>query len=284
MSKIFSFLKKSYPFNADLKQNTILIFVISLVLFLLLFLLQPFDIVSLTRKEKYLLLGGVIVVTFLALSINLLLVPALLAQRGVFKKWNVLKEILWNIWIMFTIIAGYYIYFGLIGSFAFDYIVFLKILFISAIPVSILIPYNRNRLLRSHLQSAIDLNRYLEKKAHSLQEIVHLRSEYEKDDLSVEVGSLLFIRSAGNYIEVFWQGDQTTHSRMVRCTMKNAQEAFKDFPYIFMCHRSYIVNVKQVRKVEGNSQGYVLYVGNDLQEVMVSRNYISRFKELFFER
>ena len=284
MTKLFSFLKKSYPFNADLKQNTILIFVISMVLFLLIFLLQPFDIVSLTRKEKFLLLGGVIVVTFLALSINLLLIPALLAQQGMFKKWNVLKEILWNIWIMFTIIAGYFIYFGLTGYFSFDYIVFLKILFISAVPVSILIPYNRNRLLRSHLQSAIDLNRYLEKKAHPRQEIVHLRSEYEKDDLSVEVSTLLFIRSAGNYIEVFWQGKGKTHSRMVRCTMKNAEEAFQEYPYIYKCHRSYIVNIKQVRKVEGNSQGYVLFVGNDMLQVMVSRNYISGFKELFYKR
>jgi small-conductance mechanosensitive channel len=283
MSKFFSFLKKSYPFNADLKQNTILIFVISLVLFLLVFLLQPFDITVLTRKEKYLLLGGLIVVTFLALSINLLLIPALASHRKPFNKWNVLKEILWNIWIMFTIMTGYFLYFGMTGYFSFSFVVFLKVLFISAIPVSILIPYNRNRLLRSHLQSAIELNRYLEKKAHPRQEIVHLRSEYEKDDLSVEVERLLYIRSAGNYIEVYWQGEDTVRSRMVRCTMKYAEEAFRDHPYIFKCHRTFIVNIHQVRRVEGSSQGYTLYVGNEHEKVLVSRNYISGFKELFYK-
>ncbi len=283
MSKFFSFLKKSYPFNADLKQNTILIFVISLVLFLLVFLLQPFDITALSRKEKYLLLGGLIVVTFLALSINLLLIPALVSHRKPFNRWNVFKEILWNIWIMFTIMTGYFIYFGMTGYFSFSFVVFLKVLFISAIPVSILIPYNRNRLLRLHLQSAIELNRFLKKKSHPLPEIVHLRSEYEKDDLSVDVESLLYIRSAGNYIEVFWQGKDTVHSHMVRCTMKYAEEAFHDYPFIFKCHRTYIVNIHQVRRVEGSSQGYTLYVGNEQDKVLVSRNYIPRFKELFYK-
>jgi len=127
------------------------------------------------------------------------------------------------------------------------------------------------------------LNRYLEKKANPLPEIVHLRVEYEKDDLSVEVDKLLYIRSAGNYIEVYWQGKDTTRFQMVRCTLKNAEEAFSEYPFIFKCHRTYIVNINQVRKVEGSSQGYTLYVGNEMHKVMVSRNYIIPFKELFYK-
>ncbi len=283
MSGIFRFLKKSYPFNDDLKQNTKLIFLISIVLLLLLFLFQPFDITSLTKQEKYFLIGGLIVVTFLALSINLLLIPSVLSQSGLFRNWNVLKEILWNIWIMFTIATGYFIYFGLTGSFAFSFYVLIKVLIISAIPIAILIPYNRNRLLRSHLQSALELNSYLEKKANPQAEIVHLISDYEKDDLSVDVNTLLFIRSAGNYVEVYWEDHKGTHFQMVRCTLRYAEDAFRGYPFVFKCHRTFIVNINQVKKVEGNSQGYVLYVGSNHHKVFVSRNYIPTFKELFYK-
>ncbi len=283
MSEFFNFLKKSYPFTDDLKQNTKLIFVISLVIFMVLYFFQPFDLKSISTEDKYFLIGGLIVVVFLALSVNLLLMPAFLSQTSLFKNWNVLKEILWNIWIMFTIVIGYYIYFRLTGSFYFSFFVLIKVLIISAIPVSISIPYNRNRLLRKHLHSALELSRYLENKSNPKPKIVHLKSDYEKDDLSIDVETLLFIRSANNYIEVFWEEENGTKSRMVRCTLLHAEKTFGNFPYIFKCHRTYIVNINQVSRVEGSSQGYILYVGSDHNKVMVSRTYIPRFKELFYK-
>ncbi len=283
MAKWLESLKESYPFNDDLQQNTKLIFVISLILFLLFFLFQPFDIKTLSTQHKYSLIGGLIVVIFLGLSVNLLLIPAFLASARIFKKWTVLKEIFWNIWIIFTIASAYFIYFQFIGYFSFSFYILIKVLIISAIPVSILIPYNRTRLLRMHLQSALELNRYLEEKANPLPKVIHLKSDYEKDDLSVDVNDLLYIRSANNYIEVFWQDRKGTHSRMVRCTLKNAEEASMDYPFIFRCHRAFIVNIYQIKRLEGNPQGYVLYVGNEEYSISVSRKYLEQFKELFYK-
>ncbi|MCD6202084.1 MAG: LytTR family transcriptional regulator [Bacteroidales bacterium] len=283
MARVFDFLKKSYPFNDDLKQNIKLIFLISLVLFLLLFLFQPFNITALTRQEKYLLIGGLIVVNFLALSLNLLLIPSFLSQRGLFRNWNILKEILWNIWMIFTITTGYFIYFGLIGSFSFNFFILVKILIISSIPIAILVPYNRYRLLKSHLHSALELNKHLEKKANPLPEIVHLKSDYEKDDLSVDVNTLLYIHSASNYVEVYWEEKESIQHKMIRCTLRYAEEAFRDYPLIFRCHRTYIVNINKILKVEGSSQGYTLYVSSAGHKVTVSRNYIPEFKALFYK-
>ncbi len=283
MAKWFDFLKKSYPFNDDLKQNTKFIFIISIVLFLLFFLFQPFNIKTLNVQEKYALIGGLIVVVFLALSINLLLIPAFLSKTKLFKNWTILKEIFWNLWIIFTIATGYFIYFQLFGHFNFSFYILIKALILSAIPTSILIPYNRNRLLRNHLQSALELNKYLQKKANPETKIIHLKSDYEKDDLSIDVNELLFIRSANNYIEVFWEDRKGVHSHMVRCTLNNAEEASKDYPFIFRCHRAYIVNINKINRLEGNSQGYMLYVGENDYTIAVSRKYIIQFKELFYK-
>ncbi len=281
MAGHLKYFQKPYPFNDDLTQNTKLIFFISLVLLILVFLFQPFDLSTLKREDKYLLIGGIIFVTFVGLSINLLLIPAFLSKKNIFKNWTVLKEIWWNIWILFTLASGYFIYFRISGSFSFSLYILLKILVISAIPISILIPYNRNRLLKNYLQSALELNTYLEKKANPIPEIVHLKSDYEKDDLSVDVNTLLYIRSANNYIEVFWTEKGKTLSQLIRCTLKYAEDAFVDYPYIFKCHRAFIVNINFVKKVEGKSQGYTLYVGGDNHLVYVSRNFILQFKEKF---
>ena len=281
MAGHLKYFQKPYPFNDDLTQNTKLIFFISLVLLILVFLFQPFDLSTLKREDKYLLIGGIIFVTFVGLSINLLLIPAFLSKKNIFKNWTVLKEIWWNIWILFTLASGYFIYFRISGSFSFSLYILLKILVISAIPISILIPYNRNRLLKNYLQSALELNTYLEKKANPIPEIVHLKSDYDKDDLSIDVNTLLFIRSANNYIEVFWTEKGKTLSQLIRCTLKYAEDAFVDYPYIFKCHRAFIVNINFVKKVEGKPQGYTLYVGGDNHLVYVSRNFILQFKEKF---
>ncbi len=283
MAKPVSFFKIPYPFNDDLKQNTRLIFLISLVLLFLLFLFQPFDIYALNKEDRFSLIGGIIVVNFIGLSTNLLLIPAFLSKFNLFKNWTVFKEILWNIWILFTLVTSYFIYFRFIGPFGFSVYILLKVLFISAIPISILIPYNRNRLLKNHLQSALELNKFLEAKANPTPRIVHLKSDYEKDDLSIDVNTLLFIRSANNYIEVFWKEKDNILSQLVRCTMKYAEDAFEDYPYIFKCHRASIVNINHVKKVEGKSQGYTLYVGGNDHTVTVSRNFIPHFKNLFYK-
>jgi len=282
MAKPVNIFKRPYPFNDNLTQNTKLIFLISLVLLGLLFLLQPFDIYALNKEDRYLLIGGIIVVNFIGLSTNLLLVPAFLSKYNLFKNWTVFKEILWNIWILFTLVTSYFIYFHFIGPFGFSIYILFKVLIISATPISILIPYNRNRLLRNHLQSALELNKYLEEKAHPVPKIIHLRSDYEKDDLSIDVNNLLFIRSANNYIEVFWRETDKILSQLVRCTMKYAEDVFKDYPFIFKCHRAFIVNVNHVIKVEGKSQGYTLYFGGTENTVTVSRIFIPHFKKLFY--
>ncbi|RLD86644.1 MAG: hypothetical protein DRJ09_11605 [Bacteroidetes bacterium] len=284
MAKYFDFFRKPYPFNDNLTQNTKLIFLISLVLLFLLFLFQPFNISTLKKEDKYLLVGGIIVVTFIGLSINLLLIPAFLSAKKTFKSWTILKEIVWNIWIVFTLVTGYFIYFRLTGSFSFSFYILIKVLIISSIPLGILIPYNRNRLLRNHLRSALELNKYLEEKTNPTPQIVHLQSDYDKDDLSVDVNTLLFIRAANNYIEVFWMENNRVLSQLIRCTLKYAEGAFKEYPFIFKCHRTTIVNINKVKKVEGKSQGYILTVGEEKNTVIVSRNFIPQFKKLFYKR
>ncbi len=274
------FLSNPYPFNNDLKHNSKIIFFISMGVFVFLFLFQPLQIDALATRDKYFLAIGLGIITFLSLSLNLLIIPSLFS--GIFNgsSWNVKKEILWDIWILFTVIVGYFLYYKALGIMQFGFDMIIKMVLIAIVPISVLIVFNQTRLIRSHLKLANELNQKLKEHKPDPDKLVHFVSDYQKDNLSIRVSMILFIRSANNYIEVFWKEDQVVKSQMVRCSLTKAEEILKDDTFIFKCHRSYMANINHIEKIEGSSQGYRLFFEKIDFPVPVSKNYSDKLKEL----
>jgi DNA-binding LytR/AlgR family response regulator len=127
---------------------------------------------------------------------------------------------------------------------------------------------------------ADELNKKLYEHKHVQERIVHFVSDYQKDSLAIKANAILIIRSANNYIEVFWKENDTVHNQMIRCSMTNAEEAVKDYKYIYKCHRSYMVNINYIERFEGSSQGYIIIFENIAFPVPVSRNAAAKLKEL----
>jgi len=277
---MLKFLNKPYPFNGDLKHNTKIIFFISVGVFVFLFLFQPLQIDALALRDKYFLVIGLGIITFLSLSLNLLILPSLFSKLLIGSSWNVKKEILWDIWILFTIGFGYFLYYKALGIMVFGFDMIIKMMLIAIVPISVLIVFNRNRLLRSHLKLANELNIKLKEHKSLPEKLVHFVSDYQKDNLSIKVSLILFVRSANNYIEVFWKEDQAVKSQMVRCSLTKAEEILKDDKFIFKCHRSYLANINHIDKIEGSQQGYRLFFEKVNFPVPVSKNYADKLKEL----
>ncbi len=273
-------LNKPYPFSDDLKYNTIIIFLISIGVFAFLWLFQPFDIGNLAVKQKHYLIVGFGFITFLALSLNLLLVPSLFPKKFSSAVWNIKKEILWNLWILFTILVGYFFYTNSLGVMKFNFNMVIMLVLTAILPITGLIIVNHNKMLRSHLRLADELNKKLKEHKQIQETIIHFASDYQKDSLALKVNSLLFVRSADNYIEVFWKEGDTVKSQMVRCSMTSAETTVKEHKFIVKCHRSYIVNINYIDRFEGNSQGYKLYFENVSFPIPVSRSSVSKLQEL----
>jgi predicted house-cleaning noncanonical NTP pyrophosphatase (MazG superfamily) len=271
---------KSYPFNEDLKHNSIIIFFISLGVPLFLLVLQPFDIGLLQERDKYYLIIGFGVITFLALSLHLLYIPSLFSRAFNSSKWNVMKEIFWNLWILFTILTGYFLYTKFLGIMKFDFNLVIKLLLTAVIPLTALIIINQNRMLRSRLKRADEINKKLKDHKQWQEEIINFVSDYQKDSLAIKVSLLLFIRSANNYIEVFWKEGDVVKNQMVRCSMAYAEDILKEYKSIIKCHRSYIVNISYIDRFEGNLQGYKLYYDKIDFPIPVSKNFASKLQEL----
>ncbi|MCK5170713.1 MAG: LytTR family transcriptional regulator [Bacteroidales bacterium] len=274
------FLNKPYPFNDDLKYNSKLIFFISIGVLVFLYLFQPLDVSLMDNKQKLYVVVGLGVITFLSLSLNLLILPSLFP--GIFIKgiWNIKKEILWNIWILSTISVGYYLYYKLLGIFEIDFKTVLGLIIIAIIPITGLLTVSRNRILRSYLKLSEGINKKLKEKKSIEEQLVHFESDYVKDNLSIKVNLLLFIRAANNYIEVFWKEGEVIKNQMIRTSLSKAEELLKEHKFIFKCHRSYMVNMRSIDKIEGNIQGYKIFFENLDFSVPVSKNFAFKLKQL----
>ncbi|MEA3496841.1 MAG: LytTR family transcriptional regulator DNA-binding domain-containing protein [Bacteroidota bacterium] len=277
---MLNFLNKPYPFNNDFKHNTKIIFVISLIIFVFLILFQPFDLSSLQNTDKIYLIIGLCVVTFISLSINLLFLPAIAPKIFIYREWNIKKEIFWNIWILFTVGTGYFFYFQIIDLFKINFYVILKIIGISIVPISVIVTANQERLLKVYLKKANELTEKLTKKKSIFEEKVHFKSKYQKDHLIIKINSLLFVRSANNYIEVFWEENNSVKNQLVRSSLLTAENILAVYDFITKCHRTSIVNTNHILKIEGDSRGYKLYFKDVDFAIPVSRNYIENLNAI----
>jgi DNA-binding LytR/AlgR family response regulator len=129
------------------------------------------------------------------------------------------------------------------------------------------------------LKTAYDLNSKLKNSKNAEDKLIHFDSEYQKDKLSLKSRLLVLVRSADNYIEVFWKDEEGIKSQLIRSTLLKAQVLLEGYNYFFKCHRSYIVNINYIDRVEGNSQGYKLFFENLDFGVPVSKPSIQELKE-----
>lgn len=100
-----------------------------------------------------------------------------------------------------------------------------------------------------------------------------------KEQLKVNVSSILYLTSDSNYIKVYHLDDEgKVQSKMIRQTMTAIESQLKSFPHIVRCHRAFIVNLQHVKSALSTTSGLLLTFDVDVEHVPVSKTYISLIK------
>lgn len=277
---MLKFLKKPYPFNADLKHNAKIIFFISAGILAFLLVFQPVEIKNFTNRQIFLIVTGIAVTTFLVLSINLIVIPSMFPKLFDNPRWNIKKEIVWNLWILLAISSSDFLFYTqLFGIIDIHFMDILKIFFLGGLPVAIIIILNQGRLLRFHLRSAQQLSNKITESKKMKEKTIFFESDYQKDNLTIKLGSLILIKSADNYIEVYFYEDSKVRKHLLRSSLIKAEALIKKYENIFKCHRTFIVNIDHISEIKGNSQGYKLYFEGLDFPALVSQKYISELNK-----
>jgi len=247
---------------------------------------QPFGLAGYSEYDKLLLLSGYGFVTFLVLCLNLFLIPGIFSFFFQETKWTIWKELLFLLWILFTIGLGNLFYtsafFNLRLTFSSVLTIQLFTLSIGIIPITTITIVKHNYLNRRNRLSADQLSAGIGHRQHQPANgsQILLASDNGKDEIRIAIPDLLVVDSDGNYITVTYLLDGKSRSVLLRNTLFYAEKVVSPYPEIFKCHRSYLVNLDRITKVNGNSQGYRLVIHGVSKEIPVSRGNSARLKEL----
>jgi hypothetical protein len=280
---MWDFFHNPYPFNDDFKRNLKIILGLSIGVFLFLILFDPFKIPVQDFNEKIQIILGYTLITIVALAIILIILPLLF--QGVFLqgRWNVKKEILLNLALFFMHASGYLIFSVLTGFLGVNAYLIFRILAVSFVLIVILFVINQDRVLRIHLQSALDKIRSFGNVPPEVPENDNFTfpSEIKSDQTTLSIKSLIFIRSADNYIEVAWKDKQNIRKKLIRTTLKETELALKTFPFIIKCHRTCLVNVNNMVNLKESSGGLTVLQDGFNDEFPVSHQYLKEIKAFF---
>ncbi|MDW3212012.1 MAG: LytTR family DNA-binding domain-containing protein [Reichenbachiella sp.] len=97
--------------------------------------------------------------------------------------------------------------------------------------------------------------------------------------LVVDNSQLLLLKSADNYVEIYYLKDGQVKKELVRTTLKILEQQLSSQP-IKRCQRSYMVNINRVAVIQKNSQGYIIELNGYDQPIPVSKNYKQYFVNL----
>lgn len=280
-TKMHQFFKKPNPYNEDLRQNVKLVFFISLGVLGFLALFQPINLVPFTKQEIVYFIGGTSIITFLVLVFNIIILPSLFPKLFFHKRKSFTRDLFWNIYLLGSLsLANLLFFIQLFGLESITFDVFTQISLLGLIPLTVLIITNHFRSLRAQLRQEKAINQSLMMEQKKEKKFIHFESEYKNDHLILDPESILAIKAADNYIDVYYESEEEIKNQMIRSSLVKAESLLTEYPHIIRTQRSFIVNVKKIKEIQNISEGYKLLFDKTNIQAFVSQKYMSDFKKL----
>lgn len=269
-----SILKRKYPFelNDHPLQEGLIAFAI---VFLILFLLQPFGI-SEYAGNKFLVSLAFGLVTFVCCLAMDYCIEVPLHEHV--KTWRIWHQAL-TVFVEILIIG---ICNFLIACILFQYPVE-RLACLEMVYFTIIIG-----LIYTALSTSLSYQKYMRKRLDALLEKTTQEQEgvsvtlqdhrVRGNDLSLSLNDLLYIEAQKNNVVVVYVSDGQVARNEIQSTLASVLNDLKDYPNIFQCHRSFVVNLNSITSAKGNSNGYTLELDGGLATVPVSRSFVPKLK------
>lgn len=268
------------------------VIIASLLTFLVMFFLAPFDIHKLSLLHRI----GQGLLSALIVAICIILV--VFALKRFFPKWS--KEETWNIGkeigLFLIVVASisfihFLFYWGIKMEEnvlqLFQTTVF-RTLIISIFPIIGIVLFEQFNHRNKQLKRAIELNKILrteyaaKKKVEPVSSInedqlIWFKNEVDKPICQLNPQSIQFIKSDGNYYEIYYRSENDAIKKcLIRNKLSAVEKELDGFSFVRV-HRSYVVNTNQIDRVVGNARDLQLHMKISEEVVPVSRSKASEF-------
>jgi hypothetical protein len=284
-------LHHPHPFIFD--RNSVLL--PSCLTFLLLVALQPFEFARFAPPQ---LLAWS---AFFAVLVGLAIFCCVSFLQKYFRntieeRWTVKHEVALILSVLAVISLLIYALLWHLGGHASKFELFrlavLRTVAIGFFPVLVLVLYEQHRHQKAKRQEAERLTQLLLQRQDPISQPNRgnagppkavLMAENEKVALRLAFEDLYFVRSDGNYVEVFYQQNQGVHKLLVRNSLKAIEEQLPSHLF-FRCHNRFLVNLNHIQKAEGNARNLELELRHVEERIPVSRSRSEALLQLFQQK
>lgn len=256
------------------------------MVFLFVLFFQPFTTEVFDFENKLLFFAGFGLICLISLLVAQILFQKSLIQNDNNIADNSFINTLYYFTITTIISLGFVFYLRYVGGITSTFTLVFRIIIVGA---AIAASINIHKLLLSlsyDYQQLLVEDRAIKDKLKKFSEnyanrFIQFISENDSDNFRILVSDLVYIKSADNYIEIGYNEGNEVKKRLIRSTLKNAEQQLMEYNNFIRTHRTSIVNIQYLEKLNKNFNTYWLSLINSKESIPVSRQYLIAVRELF---
>jgi DNA-binding LytR/AlgR family response regulator len=251
-------------------------------LFILFF--QPFPIDRFDFNDNLLFVAGFGAIVFLFMFLLRVAIPWMIKKSHQNVNEPVLTSYLSGFIILALCSVAFVFYLRYVGFVSISfYIVFKVVLTCLAPPVALKL-YDVNKELIQQNESLISERKTIQKQVEKYEEdnlnkSIEFISETGTENLTLLIAEVVFIQSADNYVEIAYMDGDNFKKMLIRNTLKNIELQIKQYSNFIRCHRTCIVNMHYIEKLNQNYSSHWITLKGYHEKIPVSRQYLLKLKE-----
>jgi hypothetical protein len=268
----------------SLKEELGRLFIISFGIFLFILFFQPFPLGMLDYNDRLLFVTGFGAITFLLACSVFIISPLLIPTRFKTNEWESGPPLLLYIILLALSATAFAFYIRYVGGILLSFYIMFKVVLICFIPLVYLVILYKNKSLEREIILLQEQNNYYftkvkEAEKSGEEEEIEIISDNKSDKLTLKFKNIVTIKSADNYIEIYYHENDFLVKKLVRNTLKNVEMQLLHQKCFIRCHRTCIVNSAHITKLVRSYSGFSLIMNYLDEKIPVSRQYLLQIKE-----
>jgi hypothetical protein len=276
--------KYSSEIKSPLREELWRLLWTSFGVFLFILFFQPFPLLNLSENDRLLFVTGFGGITFFLACLVLIIIPLIWAKWFKISEWETGPPAFLVVILLGITSTAFAFYIRFVGSTHLTFYIMFKVVLVCLIPIIILIILYKNKSLERRIEILLEQTRnfnYVLKEFEKTKEDVEIEvySENKSDKLILKYRNIVFVKSADNYIEIFYLENNLLEKKILRGTLKNVEIQLSGIKSFVRCHRASIVNINFAEQLTRGYNGYNLKMSYFEEKIAVSRQYLQQIKE-----
>ena len=257
---------------------------ISFGVFLFILFFQPFPLEKFDFNNGLVFISGFAGIVFLFMFLTRIIIPRIIPKNDQEGNETVLNSYLEGFIILALSSVAFTFYLRYVGSVHISFHIVFKEVLICLVPPVVLKIYDVNKELIRQNESLVSERKTIQKQIEKYEEdnlnkSIEFISETGTENLTLLVAEVVFVQSADNYVEITYMEGDNLKKILVRNTLKNIELQIKPYSNFIRCHRTCIVNMHYIEKLNKDSGSHSLTIRGYQEKIPVSRQYLLKLKE-----